>query len=168
MPKLIALAAVAGLTALAIPLAAQAAPAPKPVAQLSLATSQVKQGGTIHLVYSTRGLPRGSAVRLEGRMVSGTWKVLPGHLVRSGRISEPDSPAGRFQFRLVVFDARHRIASSPIASLTVRRAAGSARQASPSPWWNVIDSGVRGAAEGAAGAAATAIIGWLLCFVGLC
>jgi hypothetical protein len=168
MRRLIPVAAVAALAALSFPLAAQAAPASVPTAQLSLAASSIKQGGTIRLFYSTNNVPRGSTVRLEGRLAGGTWKLLPGHLAKSGLITEPGSPAGKFQFKLVVNDAGRRVAVSRVATLTVRAAQSSGGHASPSPWWGVLEAGVKGAAEGAAGAAATVILGLLLCFIGIC
>lgn len=169
MRRLIPVAAVAALAALSFPLAAQAAPASVPSAQLSLAASSIKQGGTIRLFYSTSNVPRGSAVRLEGRLADGTtWKLLPGQLAKSGLITEPGSPAGKFQFKLVVTDAGRRIAVSRVVTLTVRAAQNSGGHASPSPWWGVLEAGVKGAAEGAAGAAATVILGLLLCFIGIC
>ncbi len=166
MRKLIPLAAVAGLAALCVPLAAQAATTP--AAQLSLGASHIREGGAIRLHYSVRDLPSGSTVKLDGRMIGGTWKALPGQLGRQGVITESDSPAGAFQFKIVVTDGSRFVTASRIVTLTVRPTRNAGYHSSPSPWWGVLDSGVRGVAEGAAGAVAGTIITVLLCFFGLC
>lgn len=125
-------AAAAGVIAVAVPSAAQAASTPTAV--VALARHHVVSGARPGLTYLTSGAPAGSATYLEVRRAgAGYGWAETRRLGTSGTIAAPAFPAGTYQLRVAITRAGHTVAASSATRLTVAPARQAKPSAAPAP-----------------------------------
>ena len=125
-------AAIAAMVAFAIPVAAQASSVP--TASIVAGSSHIAANGSDRLSYATGGVPAGSAIYLQERVIgSGDgWSTL-GRVGRNGIVTVTDIPSGLNGFRVAVRQWSQQIATSSATYVVAGSAQGS------STWGTIWD-----------------------------